>query len=120
MALYDELGGEAAIGAALDRFYPKVLADPLMSPYFEGVDMAHLKRMGQAFLAMAFGGPNAYGGPGLRAIHEGPRRKGMNDTVFDRFMFHFGATLKELGVPDDKLAQVAAIAEGARADVLGR
>jgi hypothetical protein len=44
----------------------------------------------------------------------------MNDEVFDRFLFHFGATLQELGVPEDKLAQVAAIAEGARSDVLGR
>jgi hypothetical protein len=42
------------------------------------------------------------------------------DEVFDRFMFHFGATVQELGVPADKLAQVAAIAEGARSDVLGR
>ena len=64
MALYDELGGEAAISAALDRFYVRILAEPMMSPYFQGVDMAHLKRMGQAFLTMAFGGPNAYGGPG--------------------------------------------------------
>ena len=120
MALYDELGGEAAISAALDRFYPKILADPLMSPYFKNVDMVHLKRMAETFLAMAFGGPNAYTGPGMRAIHAGPRRQGMNDEVFDRFMFHFGGTLQELGVPADKLAQVGAIAEGARADVLGR
>ena len=120
MALYEELGGDAAISAALDQFYPKILADPLMSPYFQNVDMARLKSMAQAFLTMAFGGPNTYGGPGLRAIHAGPRRQGMNDEIFDRFMFHFGSTLKELGVPDDKLAQVAAIAEGARADVLGR
>jgi hemoglobin len=120
MALYDELGGEAAIDAALDRFYPKILADPLMSPYFKNVDMVHLKSMAQAFLTMAFGGPNAYTGPGLRAIHAGPRKQGINDESFDRFMFHFGTTLQELGVPADKLAQVAAIAEGARADVLGR
>ena len=91
-----------------------------MSPFFEGVDMAKLKGMAVAFLTMAFGGPDAYDGPGMRAIHEGPRHKGMNDEVFDRFIFHFGTTLQELGVPAEKIAQVAAIAEGARADVLGR
>ena len=104
MALFDELGGEAAVSAALDRFYPKVLADPMMSPFFKDVDMVRLKRMAQAFLTMAFGGPDAYHGPGMRKIHEGPRRQGMNDEVFDRFMFYFGATLQELGVPADKLA----------------
>ena len=120
MALYEELGGQEAISAALDRFYPKVLTDPVLSPYFKGIDMMRLKGMAQAFLTLAFGGPDAYDGPGLRAIHEGPRRKGMNDKVFDRFMTHFGATLQELGVPDDKVAQVVSIAEGARGDVLGR
>jgi hemoglobin len=120
MALYEELGGEPAISAALDVFYPKVLSDSLLSPYFQGIDMVKLKGKAAAFLTMAFGGPNKYGGPGMRKIHAGPRRKGMNDEVFDRFMFHFGATLTELGVPDDKIAQAAAIAEGARADVLGR
>ena len=64
MALYEELGGEAAISAALDRFYPKFLADPMMSPYFKDVDMVRLKGMAEAFLAMAVGGPNNYTGPG--------------------------------------------------------
>lgn len=120
MALYDELGGGPAISAALDRFYPKVLGDPLLAPYFAGVDMGHLKRMAETFLAMAFGGPQEYNGAGLRAAHARSRNQGMGDAEFDRFMAHFGATLTELGVPDPDIRRVAAIAEGARGDVLGR
>jgi len=120
VALYDELGGAPAISAALDRFYPKILGDPLLAPYFDGVDMVHLKTMAEAFLAMAFEGPQEYHGAGLRAVHERPRHQGMGDAEFDRFMAHFGATLRELGVPDHNIQRVAAIAEGARADVLGR
>jgi len=120
MSLYEELGGAAAISGALDRFYPKVLGDSVLSPYFDGIDMVALKGKAEAFLALAFGGPQTYDGVGLRAIHDRPRRQGMDDQVFDRFMMHFGATLQELGVPEDKIAQAAAIAEGARADVLGR
>ena len=120
MGLYDELGGAPAISAALDRFYPKVLGDPLLAPYFVGVDMVHLKRMAEAFLGMAFEGPQEYDGAGLRAVHGPPRRQGMGDAEFDRFMTHFGATLQELGVPNHQIERVAAIAEGARADVLGR
>ncbi len=120
MALYEELGGAPAISAALDRFYPKVLGDPLLAPYFEGVDMVHLKRMAEAFLAMAFEGPQEYNGAGLRAAHGRPRHQGMGDPEFDRFMAHFGATLDELGVPEHNIKRVAAIAEGARGDVLGR
>ena len=38
-SLYDRLGGEAAIMAAVDRFYQKVLADELTRPFFAGLDM---------------------------------------------------------------------------------
>jgi hemoglobin len=120
VALYDDLGGAPAISAALDRFYLKILGDPLLAPYFEGVDMIHLKQMAETFLGMAFEGPQEYDGAGLRAVHERSRRQGMGDAEFDQFMSHFGATLQELGVPDHHIKQVAAIAEGARGDVLGR
>jgi hemoglobin len=119
-SLYSQLGGAPAISAALDDFYPRVLGDPLLAPYFEGVDMSRLKGMAEAFLAMAFGGPNGYSGAGLRAVHARPRRQGMGDAEFDRFMDHFGATLHALNVPEPKIAEVAAIALAARDDVLGR
>lgn len=35
MSLYDDLGGTAAVTAALDQFYPKVLSDPRTSRFFE-------------------------------------------------------------------------------------
>jgi truncated hemoglobin YjbI len=57
VALYDELGGDAALDAALDAFYVKILADPRVNGYFDGVDMVRLKGHAKAFLTMAFGGP---------------------------------------------------------------
>ena len=38
-SLFERLGGEAAIDAAVDVFYEKVLADPSLAPFFDGVDM---------------------------------------------------------------------------------
>ncbi|NOS87404.1 MAG: group 1 truncated hemoglobin, partial [Methylococcaceae bacterium] len=35
-------------------------------------------------------------------------------------MEHFGATMKELNVPQDLIAKAAAIAESTRQDVLGK
>jgi hypothetical protein len=37
--LYEKLGGEAAVEAAVSVFYGKIMADPLLVPFFEGVDM---------------------------------------------------------------------------------
>jgi len=59
VALYDELGGDAALDAALDAFYVKILADPRVNGSFDGVDMVRLKGHAKAFLTMAFGGPEA-------------------------------------------------------------
>jgi len=44
MALYDDIGGAPAVRAALDAFYPRVLADAKLSPFFQGVDIDRLKR----------------------------------------------------------------------------
>jgi truncated hemoglobin YjbI len=38
-SLYTRIGGAAAVQATVDVFYKKVLADPLLSPFFEGIDM---------------------------------------------------------------------------------
>jgi hypothetical protein len=40
--LYEKLGGEAAVQAAVTSFYDKLLADPLLAHFFEGVDMRRL------------------------------------------------------------------------------
>jgi truncated hemoglobin YjbI len=120
MSLYEEIGGEASIDAALDKFYPKILGDARVSFLFEGIDMARLRKHARAFLTMAFGGPNLYEGRDLRAAHMRARGQGLNDTLFEVFMGHFRSTLQELGVPPPKIAEIVSIAEGGRGDVLNR
>jgi truncated hemoglobin YjbI len=50
MALDDDTGGASSVRAALDAFYPSVLADPALSPYFLGVDIEQLKKAQEGFL----------------------------------------------------------------------
>lgn len=118
MPLYDDLGGAAAVTAALDEFYPKVLADPCASPFFERVNIERLKRCVEPFMAMALGGPSNYHGPTLRQSHARLVSKGLDDSVFDAFLGHFEDVMKELGVPAEKIAEVMPIFDGARSDVL--
>jgi len=120
MALYDDLGGAPAIAAALDRFYPKVLADPKLSPYFAGVDMDNLKKRVGAFFAMATGGPSPYAGPGMREGHSRLVAMGLNDEVFDSFIGLFEGVLRELGVAESNVAQVMTLLRGCRGEVLNR
>ena len=38
-SLYDRIGGDAAVNAAVELFYRKVLADDRINSFFEGIDM---------------------------------------------------------------------------------
>lgn len=120
MSLFEELGGNAAIEAAVDNFYVKVLSDAQLKPFFDGMDMGRQKGMMRGFLTFAFGGPNNYTGRGMRAAHSRVVEQGLNDSHFDAVAGHLEDTLRGLGVPDAKVQQVLSIAESTRADVLGR
>ncbi|MGB0662893.1 MAG: group I truncated hemoglobin [Pontibacterium sp.] len=112
--LYEKLGGEAAVDAAVDIFYRKVLLDDRINQFFEGVDMDAQIAKQKSFLTMVFGGPNAYAGKDMREAH-----KGMNltDEHVDAVVEHLGGTLAELGVSDELIGEVAAIANSVRGDV---
>ena len=118
--LYEQLGGAAAVDAAVDIFYRKVLADDRISAFFDGVDMDRQAAKQKAFLTMAFGGPHNYTGADMRRGHAHLVARGLNDSHFDAVVELLGQTLAELGVAPDLIAQVAAIAESTRNDVLNR
>ena len=119
-SLYEQLGGEAAVNAAVDIFYRKVLSDHRINRFFENSDIEKQAAKQKAFLTMAFGGPNNYTGVDMRQAHAHLLKFGLDDSHFDAVMEHLGGTLTELNVPQGLIDQVAAIAESTRNDILGR
>jgi len=119
-SLYEQLGGEKAIDAAVNKFYDKVLADDRVNGFFKGVDMDRQRRMQKAFLTFAFGGPNEYKGRDLRAVHAHLVARGLSDKHFDIIIEHLGATLKEMGVKDELIKHAADVANSVRKDVLNK
>lgn len=118
--LYEQLGGAAAVDAAVDVFYRKVLSDDRISHFFDDVDMDRQIAKQKGFLTMAFGGPVAYTGRNMREGHAHLVERGLNDSHVDAVIELLGQSLEEMGAPPDLIAKVAAIAESARADVLNR
>ena len=118
--LFEQLGGQAAVEAAVDNFYRKVLVDERVAHFFDDVDMERQRGKQKAFLTMAFGGPHNYTGKDMRTGHARLVAMGLNDSHFDAIVELLAATLKDMGVADNLIGQVAAIAESTRADVLGR
>ncbi|MGE3475894.1 MAG: group 1 truncated hemoglobin [Rhodospirillaceae bacterium] len=119
-SLFDRLGGANAVNTAVDIFYRKVLSDDRVAPFFDNVDMDRQIPKQKAFLTMAFGGPNNYTGLDMRKGHKHLVARGLNDSHVDAIIELLGKTLKELGVADGDIAEVAAIANSVRNDVLDR
>ena len=115
--LYEKIGGAAAVEAAVDLFYRKVLADPRINRHFDAVDMDRQRAKQKAFLTYAFGGPNQYSGKDLRAAHASMK---LEEGEFNAVMEHLGATLVELGVPAPLIQEAAGIALSVKNDVLNR
>lgn len=115
MSLYENIGGSAAVDAAVDIFYRKVLADDRISMFFDTVDMAGQHAKQKAFLTMAFGGPSQYTGKDLR---EGHKSMNLTEEHFAAVGGHLLSTLEELNVPKEYSDEVMAIVIGAKDDVL--
>ncbi|GAB4301831.1 MAG: group 1 truncated hemoglobin [Thiohalomonadaceae bacterium] len=119
-SLYERLGGAAAVDAAVDIFYDKVLADARINHFFTNTDMARQRQHQKMFLlTYAFGGMPGYSGRSMRQAHAPLVEKlGLNDSHFDAVLENIAAALTELKVPAALIAEAAAIAESVRNDVL--
>jgi methyl-accepting chemotaxis protein len=119
-SLFERIGGKDAVNAAVDIFYKKVIADPELKPFFDGVDMARQRNKQKAFLTYAFGGAPNYSGKNIREAHKKLVEKGIKATHFDTVIGHLGNTLKELNVPNELIQEAAQIAMSTKNDVLNR
>ena len=119
--LYENIGGEAAVMAAVDLFYQKVLADDVTRPFFEGLSMEAQIKKQIAFMTRAFGGPDAYKGRDLRSAHASlVKNRGLSDVHFDAVATHLSDTLHELGVAEALIKEALGIVASTRDEVLGR
>jgi len=116
-SVYEQIGGAAAVDAAVDIFYRRVLGDPVISHFFDSVDMDRQIGKQKAFLTMAFGGPNNYSGADMRNAHKHLK---LTTEHFGAVAGHLQGTLEELKVPQNLIDNVMTIAASTQNDVLNR
>jgi hemoglobin len=104
-SIYDAIGGAPAVGAAVDDFYLRVVADPDLAPFFDTTDLRRLKTHQRAFIAAALGGPELYAGRDMAAAHAG---MSISDRDFDAVVGHLVDTLTALAVPAEIIGQIGA------------
>ena len=113
--VYQAIGGRAAVAAAVDGLYGRIVADPVLGRFFpRGVAAKHRAYV-VTVLGEALGGPERYRGPDLAKAHRG---LGITDDDFDRTAGHLVATLDSLGVPGHLADQIVGIVAGLRPAVV--
>lgn len=117
MSVYEKIGGEAAVNAAVDIFYRKVLADDRINEFFDTVDMEAQHAKQKAFLTMAFGGPNSYTGKDMREAHKHMK---LTEDHFNAVAENLVGTLQELEVPQEYIDEIVNIALSVKDDVLNK
>jgi hemoglobin len=118
-SLFERIGGDAAVSAAVDRFYERVLADERIRHFFVGIDMKKQLVHQKAFLKYAFGGLPNLPGRSMRDAHRHlVEKQGLNASHFDAVLEDLRGALEDLSVPADLVAEVITLAESTRADVL--
>jgi hemoglobin len=116
-SIFHAIGGAPAVALAVDDFYARALADELLAPYFDGVDLQRQKRHMRAFLAGAIGGPEVYAGRDMRAAHA---HLHITHAAFDRVVEHLVATLTALSVPAPFVEAIGAKIAPLRAQIVLR
>jgi hemoglobin len=113
--LYETLGGAEPLRIAVDRFYDKVVHDPQLEHYFDGVDLARLKRHQVLLLKQVLGGPAEYSGRALSTAHADLAITGAD---YDRVVEHLVGTLTELNTDPAVVGAVEGVVASVRADIV--
>lgn len=102
----------SAIREAVDILYERLLADPVISRMWAGVNLSRLRGHQRAFLLQALGGPALYSGRDMKAGHTG---LGITDDQFARMVSHLVASLRDVGVAEDVVERATSDLQGLRA-----
>ena len=113
--VYEQIGGKPAVSAAVDGLYARLLADPVLVPYFDDTDMLRQKRHMRAFMAVALGGAELYAGRDMASAHAHLR---ITDSTFDRVVAHLVDTLSSLAVPGEIIEAIGAKLAPLRAQIV--
>ena len=114
-SLFERIGGTGAVDTAVDIFYTKVTADPLVAHFFTDIDMGKQSAKLKSFLAYAFGAPIEYTG---KEMHEAHAHMKIQEGHFDAVAGHLLATLNELNLESGLVQEVMDIAASTKADIV--
>jgi len=119
--LYTRLGGVYPIATVVDDFIDRVMADPrlnanpLVDEAHHKVPPAGFKYLVTEMVCWAAGGPQKYTGRAMKESHE---KLKITDGEWRAFMDDFQQTLDKFQVPPREQAELKAIVDSTKADIV--
>jgi hemoglobin len=111
----DVTSSAESVSRGVQAFLESMLADPLLAWTFEGVDQDQLYRHALAFVVAALGGPDLYLGRDLHQVHE---RFKLTNKHFDVAVIHLTDSLRDAGISEGVLAELAIRLEPLRRQIV--
>ena len=108
-------GGGPAVSAVVNDFYERILGDPHLALYFEGVDLARLKRHQVLLISHVLGGPAIYDGRPLDQAHAG---LGISHDDLAAVAGHLVAAMRDAGIPEDIIIRAIAVVASTEPDIV--
>ena len=116
--LLERMGGVSVVLDMVDRLHAKMNDNQELAPFMEGVDLDVLGRKQTDWLGRFLGEASEYDASALRNAHQRLVDQGLSDRHFDITLEYIAETLRELEVSASCVAEITAIVQETRDDVL--
>ncbi len=120
-SLYERLGGVYSIATVIDDFIDRIMVDPRLNAN-PRVDEAHhrvspagFKYLVTEMVCWAAGGPQKYTGRSMKDSHQDLM---ITAAEWDAFLDDLQQTLDKFAVPQAEQAEIKAIVDSTRADIV--
>lgn len=119
-SLYSRLGGYAALAAVTDDILAREVKDPVIAPFFKGLEAKDVQRIRQHLLdqlCAATGGPCFYPGKDMKTVHA---EMEITENVWNTFTGHIGETLAAFKVPERERNELVVIVSSLKKDIVNK
>ena len=117
-SLYARLGGYEAIAAVVDDLLAREVKDPVVAPFFKGLEVRDVQRIRQHLvdqLCAVAGGPCFYPGRDMKAVHA---EMEITEDAWNAFTGHINETLKAFKVGERERNELVVIVGSLKRDVV--
>lgn len=102
-SIFLRYGGFASVSKVVSAFYDKAIESPLLSPYFENIDMPRLIDHQTKFFSSLMGGPASFSNEELERVHS---HLNINEREFQEMVDLLKETLEDFDFEDSDIAAV--------------